>query len=44
MVMAKARKIGEVKRKPGTFVWVDKKGNVWEKPIKKGSRRSRRRK
>lgn len=39
-----ARKIGKVNRKPNTLVWVDSKGNVWEKSIvrkKKGSRRKK---
>ena len=29
--MAKARKIGHVNRRKGTFCWVDERGDVWER-------------
>ena len=33
------KKIGKVKRAPGTLVFVDGEGNVYEKPTKKKKKR-----
>ena len=40
--MGKKRKIGKVNRKPGTFVYVDKHGNVWEMERPKGKGKNKR--
>lgn len=39
--LGKAKKIGKVKRSKDSICWVDAQGNVWERKIVRGRKRTR---